>query len=245
MATFQVLSDLHLELYPNFRITNVTAPYLILAGDIGYPKTTQYIDFITHCSQLYTRIFLITGNHEYYSSSINEIDTYLTQFCNTFSNVTFLNKSYYDITPTVRIIGTTLWSHIPDKNKQKINFFIQDYSNIKNFTIDINNNKHEEDTIWIAEQILHARESNKTLVVITHHAPLITNTSHPKYSENCLNSAFSTDLMDLLTYPIKLWIYGHTHYNNLQKIGTLILTCNQKGYSDDHTQFNPDKTFTI
>jgi predicted phosphodiesterase len=245
MATFQVLSDLHLELYPDFHINNVTAPYLILAGDIGIPTTTIYKDFIGDCSQLYTRVFIITGNHEYYGSSIDEIDTYLTKFCNTFTNVTFLNNSYYDITPKLRIIGTTLWSYIPTQNKAHIKFFIQDYSNIKNFTTEISNDKHNENTVWIAEQILYARESKKELIVVTHHAPLTTNTSDPKYANNSLNTAFATDLMDLLCYPIKLWIYGHTHYNNLQKIGSLILTCNQRGYIDDTTYFDPDKVFKI
>jgi len=36
---FQYMSDLHLEMFPGFRIVpeQVVAPYLILAGDIGDP----------------------------------------------------------------------------------------------------------------------------------------------------------------------------------------------------------------
>jgi DNA repair exonuclease SbcCD nuclease subunit len=204
MVSFQVLSDLHLELYPNFHIDTVTASYLILAGDIGIPTSEVYKAFITHCSQVYIQVFIITGNHEYYDSSIEEIDSYLTQFCNTFTNVIFLNKTIYDITPNIRIIGTTLWSYIPALYKSRIKVFIQDFTKIKDFTIDTYNDKHEEDSIWIAEQILYARENNKDLIVVTHHAPLITNTSDPKYINNSLNTAFASDLMDLLCYSNKI-----------------------------------------
>lgn len=248
MTTFQVLSDLHLELDPHFHINEVTAPYLILAGDIGIPTSHIYKDFITECSQLYSKVFLITGNHEYYDSSIDEVDKYIILLCKSFTNVIFLNKSYYDITPTLRIIGTTLWSHISSKNKERVNFLIQDYKRIEGFIPSINNELHDEDVIWIAEQILNARNNKKELIVVTHHAPLTTNTSDPKYAVNCLNNAFATDLMELLCYPIKLWVYGHTHYNNMQKIGSLILTCNQRGYTDCPDQsanFNPDKVFKI
>jgi hypothetical protein len=44
MATFHVLSDLHLEMFPGFRLdpAQVTEPNLILAGDIADPSADEY-----------------------------------------------------------------------------------------------------------------------------------------------------------------------------------------------------------
>ena len=41
---------------------------LCLCEDIGYPHTKIYKWFITWCSEHFTKVFIITGNHEYYST---------------------------------------------------------------------------------------------------------------------------------------------------------------------------------
>ena len=49
LIKIQYMSDLHLEIYPGFRILpeQITAEYLVLAGDIGDPSSSEYIEFIT------------------------------------------------------------------------------------------------------------------------------------------------------------------------------------------------------
>ena len=60
----QYISDLHLE--KNFpRNIKAEKPFLILAGDIGYPFQKSYVDFLQSLSYQFDKVFIITGNHEY------------------------------------------------------------------------------------------------------------------------------------------------------------------------------------
>ena len=82
-----VLSDIHLEFYKTlpklekkFQSIDPSATNILcLCGDIGYPHTKIYKWFITWCSEHFTKVFIITGNHEYYSPkyTISDIDIHL------------------------------------------------------------------------------------------------------------------------------------------------------------------------
>jgi predicted MPP superfamily phosphohydrolase len=75
----QYVSDIHLETYCNSgneifeRILKPSAPYLALCGDIGYPDSKIYEDFLKYCSDNFEAVFYIAGNHEFYNDmkSIN------------------------------------------------------------------------------------------------------------------------------------------------------------------------------
>jgi Calcineurin-like phosphoesterase len=73
--TFQLLSDLHLEFYPNFEsqilpLLKSKAEHLILAGDICEAKNYQRFEwFFGWCSRNFTKTFYVLGNHEFYNSN--------------------------------------------------------------------------------------------------------------------------------------------------------------------------------
>lgn len=55
--------------YEQFKIPP-KAPYLILAGDIGYFKhKDRYLAFLRRQCECFVRVFLIPGNHEFYGMS--------------------------------------------------------------------------------------------------------------------------------------------------------------------------------
>ena len=64
---FQYISDIHLEYLTYIPYITKTANNLFLLGDIGHPDTINFQKFIKKCSELYKNVFLIYGNHEYYS----------------------------------------------------------------------------------------------------------------------------------------------------------------------------------
>ncbi len=70
MYTFQLISDLHLEMGSYFNL-KAKAPYLLLVGDIGYPESQIYKDFLKQYSKKFDKIFYISGNHEYYQCKKN------------------------------------------------------------------------------------------------------------------------------------------------------------------------------
>lgn len=236
-ASFHILSDLHLEHFPGFRLERerVTAPYLILAGDIGSPSEPEYVDFMRHCSEIFVSVFVVMGNHEAYGArSLDDAIDKVAAVCDALDNVHFLHRGSYDLTADLRIIGTTLWSHVPTDREYDASCFIGDYRRIPGFTVKSSNEEHTTDVCWLNGEITRAETDKKNLVVVTHHAPLKTGTSHPKFHWSRLNCAFATDLPDLLhRTPVKVWVHGHTHYNHREH---KVLMTNQKGYES-----NPDE----
>ncbi|KZF23721.1 hypothetical protein L228DRAFT_246563 [Xylona heveae TC161] len=73
-VSFQVLSDLHLEInkqYSSYDIP-VCSPYLILAGDVGRLADSdynEYRDFLCRQTERFEKVFLVLGNHEFYGLS--------------------------------------------------------------------------------------------------------------------------------------------------------------------------------
>lgn len=75
----QILSDLHLEIcnqYTSYTFPT-TAPFLLLAGDIGrLIDYNEYVAFLEMQASRYRKVFLVLGNHEFYGMDYNSgLDT--------------------------------------------------------------------------------------------------------------------------------------------------------------------------
>lgn len=249
---FQVLSDIHLELYkdkwnsiPKFPIT---ATNLILAGDIGNPFKSNYKMFIEWCSGNFNKVWIISGNHEYYSKNkrrlMEKIDEQLYQIAGSFRNVTYLQCDT-DILEIdgfkMAILGCTFWSYIPDNLASIISKGMNDYYNIhfdsylKSITTTDINKIHKEHIDWVVSNLETNQndESIDCIMVITHH------TIHPEqlnpiYKDDPFNHAYCTDIKHIVTnYPkLRLWINGHTHYSKESMFGLCKFVSNCVGYPD-------------
>jgi 3',5'-cyclic AMP phosphodiesterase CpdA len=238
MATFHVLSDLHLEMFPGFRLdpAQVTEPNLILAGDIADPSADEYRLFLGHCSQLFERVFVILGNHEMYGSSVEEATSAARNVCDSLPNVHLLTRSHFDVGSEVRIIGTTLWSKIPKSEAFSVGCFIGDFRHIRGLDVYKYNYLHATDVEWLDSEISRAAHDGKRLLVVTHHAPIVRGASLPEHTLSPLNCAFATDLRHLLVEPVSVWVHGHTHHSHDTMSGTCRVVANQRGYADDPSE---------
>jgi predicted phosphodiesterase len=236
MVSFHVLSDLHLELFPGFRLdpARVAAPYLILAGDIGDPNSEEYCLFLQHCATLFDGVFMVLGNHEAYGGSLATAVAAVQAICDTHANVHLLQQTVVDLpTSNIRVVGTTLWSHIPKREAFNTECFISDYRRIDGFRVHVNNALHASDVKWIDAELTRALADDKRLVVVTHHAPLVLGTSHAKHTGSKLNCAFATDLPHLIRDPVEIWVHGHTHHTHASMVNGRLLMANQRGYPDN------------
>lgn len=252
-VNIQYMSDLHLELFPGFRIPKecIHSDYLVLAGDIGDPSSNEYEEFLNDVECKFEKVFVVLGNHEFYNKSIKQTQRITQDLIDLFQNkVIFLNKSSYDIIPgKLKIIGTTLWSHVEGPNAYEIRSCISDYRKISDMkSICQNNELHEKDLRWLKAEISMITDDTK-VIVVTHHAPSFNKTSNPIHQYSSLQSAFASDLDDMIKPPIVAWIYGHTHYSNTQILKNgIILASNQRGYadeSDDNFDIGKILTFKI
>ena len=69
------LSDIHLEFIKPKKlkkIMNKIKPnndeIYVLAGDIGYPYSGNYLKFMDYINKSFKKTFVVAGNHEYYNN---------------------------------------------------------------------------------------------------------------------------------------------------------------------------------
>ncbi|KAL5358879.1 calcineurin-like phosphoesterase [Aspergillus floccosus] len=264
---FQVLSDLHLEVnqqYASYEIP-ACAEYLILAGDIGrLADYNAYRDFIRKQTERFRVVFLVLGNHEFYNMSITaglekarqlELEPCFN------GRLVLLHRKQYDIPGShITVLGCTLWSDVPDESKDVVRMRISDFKHITGWTVEDHNANHREDLAWLQSEIrMVHRENNyadrqspkRSVLVVTHHAPLLRGTSSPQHAQNPWRFAFGTDILPLASDGVKVWVFGHTHYTTNFRKGQTRVVSNQRGYvlpwssSDGEDRFDVRKVIHI
>ncbi|KAM3458984.1 hypothetical protein MY3296_000131 [Beauveria thailandica] len=238
--TVQILSDLHLESPNGYDIFHVepNAPYLALLGDIGYVKDDGFFCFLRRQLEVFRLVFLVLGNHEpYYSSwpgSKARVETFRTGLTQP-DRLVLLDQTRYDLSPTVTVLGCTLFSHVALEN--------QDRSHRE---------AHRSDVDWLNAEVecISRLEPHREVLVLTHYCPLTNDdVTDPQHRSSAISSGFMTDLSTELCWKapvVKVWAFGHTHFNcDLYESGKRVMS-NQRGYySSQAAGFNVSKVIKI
>ncbi|KAK2846426.1 hypothetical protein FQN49_005731 [Arthroderma sp. PD_2] len=242
---FQFMSDLHLEVgqqYSNFEIVPC-ASRLVLAGDIGRLADYQpFRDFLCSVCQKFEQVFLVLGNHEFFGVSRDEglqladnlqTDPQLTD------KLVVMNRKRVDL-KDVTILGCTLHSHIPPEAEEIVRTRVNDFRRIVGWTVANHSEEHARDVKWLENEISLIRQidsdsgSKRTIMVISHHAPLTRGASKPSDEANPWSSAFATSLIGKKEKSclddVQWWIFGHTHHCSELDCGQVKLVSNQRGY---------------
>jgi len=229
----QYISDIHLEFLSKIPEINPVGDVLVLAGDIGHPFSNIYIDFLIAMNYKFKKIFIITGNHEFYSlgknKTMEEIDDKIKSIINdnNLNNITYLDDSYEDH-EGFRFCGATLWSKII--NKKYLN---NDMTMIKDMNIEFRNELFNNSYEFINEVI---NNSNLPIIMITHHLPSFDLINSVYRTEEYINytQCYASDCSKLFKEPIKIWIFGHTHKECDKEINGIKFLCNPIGYPDEN-----------
>jgi DNA repair exonuclease SbcCD nuclease subunit len=254
MFTFQYFSDIHSEFYKSYpgkiRSLPITpsAPYLLLAGDVGDPFSDVYAELLHIVSGKFKHVFLISGNHEYYmyrstaklgmniadvATLMSMVDSQIRDVCHRFDNVTFLQNEVYHVPDTnTTIFGSTFWSDIRPEEKRYIETYMNDYNKIPGFTSAISVQKYKEACSYLQDAL--EKHPSRDFIVISHHLPSYA-LIHTKYKHSGMNSAFASEI-ELANHPrIKAWVAGHTH--SPMQLGKFYV--NPIGYpGENHADFN-------
>lgn len=246
----QVASDLHLEFHTTLSFLKLVpcADYLALCGDVGSPALPLYSEFIAWCSQRWKKVFLVAGNHEYYSArkTIPKIKEKIKSIISSFPNVYFLDDQGMEV-DGFYIYGTTLWSEV--ENKRFIKDSMNDYRRI--------NIKEEGKTRKISlSDMLDMHQvcldklkqaistSTLPLIVLTHYLPSY-QCIDDKYKNNACNSAYASHLEELIRPPVVLWLYGHSHQTKEVMINSVPCVANPLGYPGEKTGFCDQKSISL
>ena len=268
----QVMSDLHIEFAP---MTLPGGDVLLLAGDIcvaaflenrktdararEHKKICEKF-FFTECKK-YSKVYYIAGNHEHYHGvfdhSVDVLRSYLVG-----SNVTILDKELVDLGDW-NLFGATFWTDYNKDNtiaklvagrQMNDHHIIHKAHNSGIFTKFKPDDAYEEHNKAIAalgEALYNWKDIDKPTIVLGHHAPTY-QSIHPKYGDDVLNYAYSSDLSEVILRHtnIKYWFHGHTHDSFDYMVGDCRVIANPRGYarkiSNEHAgtpenpNFNPD-----
>ena len=238
----QLISDLHLECYKKLPSIIPKSNYLALCGDIGYPFENHYNEYISLVSKIYEKVFVVSGNHEYYNykHTMEEIDDQIEKVIKQYNNVYYLNNDEH-IVDDIVILGTTLWSDV-SKEEVYIKQMMNDYNKIyfnnphktfitpKHVTQLFHNN-----VSWLGHKILEHR--HKKIVILSHHLPSFQLISE-KYKDSKTNCAYASNLEYLLHDHVVAWLCGHTHIANEVKINQCLCVVNPRGYPNENLQYD-------
>ena len=253
--SIQFCSDLHLEFYSNYidipkDIILPSSPILALLGDIGLPFEIDengvqvYEQFLLEQADNFEKVLVIAGNHEYYDRkhTMEEIEAEIKRICAIKGDkLLFLNNSSI-IIDNVRILGSTLWTNIPEEEALMIMYRYNDYRLIyisksldetekyykyEPISTSDTNQLHKEAIAFIENEInLFKKNKERAIIVLSHYSPTFKNASN---KDNLTTFADATNLEHLYCKNM-YWLYGHTHFNYKQKIGGATLISNQRGY---------------
>jgi len=255
-----ILSDLHNE-FLRGRSTSpehiwkgeipvTDADLIILAGDIDVG--TKGIEWaIRESERLDKPIIYITGNHEYYTYEIHDLNKKIIELAQN-TNVTFLNPGEI-IFDNVRIIGGTLWTDYKaypaisqSDNMHYVGNALNDHSVIsiinddkkQRFTPDDALLLHTKDLKFITRKLEVPFDGNT--IVVTHHGPHMI-CQHQSFNLSPISTGFHSDLSQIFNdYSIDVWVYGLTHSNLDMIVSDTRIVSNQAGYpSENITGFIP------
>jgi predicted phosphohydrolase len=232
----QYASDLHLEFAENreFLRKNPLLPgsdVLLLAGDIvPFAVMDKHNDFFNYISDTFKTTYWIPGNHEYYNSDISDR---VGSFREKIKDNLFLVNNVSVIHENIKLIFSTLWTHISPGNQFEIRQRLSDFHaikyNRKGLIPDHYNFLHEQCRSFLNWEI--CKDGAEKKVIVAHHLPTFMN--YPEeYKGDSLNEAFAVEMFnDILKSQADFWIFGHHHcYTADFQIGSTTLTTNQLGY---------------
>lgn len=249
-----IASDLHLE-FEHIRLDNTEgADVLILAGDICTVKhyhsrpnmEAAYHEFFRNVSEQFKHVLYVVGNHEHYNYLFIHTVTDLKAKLAEFKNIHVLDNETFDL-DNFTFVGSTLWTDMNIGCPQTMDaakMFMPDFKIIKYFD-GANYYKyspaqsiieHNKSVGFIRHVIRNCQDKDnyleRSVVVITHHAPSAKSIHKMYEHETLMNGAFYSNLDHIMELAdnVKLWVHGHMHNEFDYNIGITNVVCNPRGY---------------
>jgi len=260
---FRCLSDIHMEFmkesYDLPVMDDEKNTVLLLAGDIGVARRPDtYLPFMEEMADRFMHVVSIAGNHEfYYGSFVTARDLMNIEYrsAGIQGRAGMYEREVIEF-DDVRIICATLWTDMDGCDPMSIiecSRFMNDYRAIAtgkrggepyeayNYPLraedTINDFKLSRDFIFQA--IADAKDVDKKVIVMTHHAPSRESIS-PQYKSSPANGAFVSDLSEEIfdADHDMIWLHGHVHQPQDYQLGRCRVLCNPHGYGNENPEFN-------
>lgn len=226
----QLLSDLHLEFYPDGGRAFIEAldpsdvEVLVLAGDISLATSGHLRRVMDWFCAKYPEVVLVLGNHEYYNHSVEGTLSEVADIAAGLPNLHWLENSTVEIGGQ-RFVGSSLWfPDMPDGLNYHYSKGLNDFYTISGFREWVYGRNTE--SVAFLEATVAPGD-----VVVTHHIPTFEGV-HPRWhtSQRTLGRFFLCQMSKEVLNKPSFWFYGHTHDSMAFKLGDCEFRCNPFGY---------------
>lgn len=162
----------------------------------------------------------------------------------------YLNRSRHDISPSLTILGCTLWSALNTEDLDILSWSLTDFKRIDNFTPATYTALHQTDLAWLNDTVssIAQNEPDREIVVFTHHAPTKKGTGDAKFEDGPTNSAFASELTGEPCWQsgkVKMWAFGHTHWCcDFERDGVRVYA-NQRGYGAGREEYDAGRVVEV
>ncbi len=260
MIKIKLLSDIHIEINPNFKIDLSGVDILCLAGDIGEEPNGINWAFSLLKDYKDLHIVYVLGNHSCYGkfnnidkikNKLNDILNSKTQECFDFNDSRRFHFLENDsvLIYGIKFISSCLWTDFNNRNMNDINVawssmndfnYIRQSTTYTKFTPYRAATLHEKAREYIFNELNNTPKDTRCIVV-THHQPYLSSkNTELKYAyENNLDNYFEN-----CNNPPIYWFSGHTHESEIithkYPNGSITFISNQLGYPNENTGFNKD-----
>lgn len=240
MTKLQIVSDTHIEFRKQLPTIPRLADHIALLGDIGNPRVRSYEIFIGNMSKEFETVFVVLGNHEYYTSNskwhMKTIKQRIDGIIAKYDNVHLLERLTFDLTDNTRLVGCTLWSNINEVGIRFLNDFrkiwVQKEHGKRLLTQFDYLSMHHRDVAWLQEAIAQCEKDGKQAVVLTHHGT--SSLCAGKFLGSPYNPGFVTELPFIFKSPVVASASGHVHSNVDTMINGVRVVSNALGYPGEH-----------
>lgn len=163
LKRFQYCSDLHID-KNGFPKIEPRGEHLLIAGDLSNGWTNECEQYIYDLTQKFKTVNLVLGNHDNYNDDedgmmgilfkIREIEKKLFPKFYVLDNENMMFYEDDDSLSNVLLVGTTLWSDIPEKHTKHYQERFYDFKRIRYdenryLTVNDYNQMHQESILYL------------------------------------------------------------------------------------------------
>jgi len=233
---------------------NLDVAAILLGGDIHYlpQHLGVMLNEIRRTQRDGTLLIVVPGNGEYVNQELGEARRQYRAAVEAVPDAVFLDNDVAALPGGVRVIGSTLWSHVPGDHIEAYNKMFADNGmtgvdgdNIRLgerlMTLHDTNEQHRQARSFLERELrgLSAAERENT-VVCTHYWPTLRPFTSPDGQPPADRYITGSDLDALIAEcGPRLWLCGHAHTTHHVTIGNTQVSSNPRA-GDGPGNVNPD-----
>jgi Icc-related predicted phosphoesterase len=232
---------------------NLDVEAILLGGDIHYAPhhLGEMLKSIRESQRDATQIIVIPGNGEYVDQELNESRQRYQDVVAGIPNAIFLDDDVAELASGLRVIGSTLWSHVADDaidsySKMLSEYGMQGVDDIRlgdrYLTLKDTNELHRQARSFIEEQLRSLSDSERAkTIVCTHFWPTLRPWTTPAGQPDPEWYQMTGSDLDALIAECgpKYWLCGHDHTTQHVTIGTTQISSNPRA-GEGPGNINPD-----